>query len=110
MIHDLILGWLFKIKSEGWTKEKKYYESIHYLSSEGLPFESMKTVMEYMSSSNKYSDKDVQNCKEFMNRRSKSDRSHDWSEGDESILPGWKMRVTDSECKWTFFLSPENQQ
>ena len=54
----MFLGWLFKVKSEGWTKDKKYYESIHYLSSEGLPFESMKTVMEYMGSSNKYSERD----------------------------------------------------
>ena len=70
----------------------------------------MKTVMEYMGSSNKYSERDLQNCKEFMTRRSKSDRSHDWSDGDDTILPGWKMRVTDTESKMTFFLSPENQQ
>merc|ERR1712218_527553 len=37
-------GWMFKKVSEGWTKDKKWYSPLHYLSREGKTFESMKNV------------------------------------------------------------------
>ena len=103
-------GWLFKVRADGWTRDKKFYENIAYLSSEGLPFESMKTSMEYMSSSSKYTEKDLSNCKEFLLQRSKSDKSFDWEDGDDTILPGWKMRTCDTDSQRPFFLSPQNLQ
>ena len=59
-------GWLFKVIWEGWSKDKKFQQSVHYLSSEGLPFESMKSAMEYMSSSNRYNEQNITKCKEFL--------------------------------------------
>ena len=103
-------GWLFRVASDGWTKDKKFHEHIVYLSSEGLPFESMKLAMEYMSSSNKYAEKDLANCKEFLLSRSKSDKSFDWEEGDDTIPMGWKMRTCDTDSQRPFFLSPQNLQ
>ena len=103
-------GWIFKVIWEGWSKDKKFQQSIHYLSSEGLPFESMKSAMEYMSSSNRYNEQNISKCKEFLKSRSNSDKSYDWSDGDHTILPGWKMRVCETESQRQYFLSSEGIQ
>ena len=104
--------WMFKVKCDGWTKEKKFYENIHYLSSEGVPFESMRQAIDFMTSSKRYTEENVANCKEFLRLRSHSDKSFDWEEGDGTIPSGWKMRNTDSASDYhkQYFLSPEGIQ
>jgi len=104
-------GWIFKIISEGFTKDNKWYSTLHYLSSEGETFESMRTIIEHMKSNpSRYSERDMENCKEFLISQKSCDKKYEWKEGDASIPKGWKMRVSNSEQQWQFYLSPEGRQ
>merc|ERR1712098_1030235 len=98
----LPMGWLFKIRFEGFTKEKRFHENIHYLSTDGVTYESLKGVIEHLSSSQYYTDEDVEKAKEFVSNRNHSDKSYEWKIGDDSLPPNWKMRVSegDAEMEW----------
>ena len=37
-------------------------------------------------------------------------KKYDWTNGDETIPRNWKMRVSETENKWQFFLSPDGKQ
>ena len=100
-------GWMFKKVSEGWTKDKKWYSTLHYLSREGKVFESMKNVLLHIQNTAGYSKQDKENCKEFMQEQKPADIKYEWKEGGESVPKGWKTRVSDSEGEWEWILSPD---
>merc|ERR1719450_1000838 len=103
-------GWMFKIVCEGFTKDNKWYNTIFYLSKEGDQLESMKHVLEHMEKHEGYTEDDKENCKLFLETHKSSDKKYDWQEGDGTIPKNWKMRVSDTENKWQFFLSPQGKQ
>ena len=103
-------GWMYKIICEGFTKDNKWYNTISYFSREGVLLESMKHVLEHMENHKDYSEGDKENCKAFLETQKSSDRRYEWQEGDETIPKHWKMRVSDTENKWQFFLSPQGKQ
>ena len=102
--------WLFKIMCEGVTKDNKWYNTIFYLSREGNALESMKNVQDYMEKRKEYSKKDIDNCKLFLELHKSHDKKYEWNDGDETIPKNWKMRTSETEHKWQFFLSPEGKQ
>ena len=112
--HPLLpAGWLFKNVCEGFTKDKKWYSSLHYLTSEGLAFQSLSTVLDHLQSNPLYShcaQQAVRNCKEFLKEQKPADIKYKWQPGDHTLPEGWKMRISESENKWQFFLSPEGRQ
>merc|ERR1719357_238313 len=90
-------GWMFKKISEGYTKDKKWYSTLFYLSREGLAIESMKNVVTYIKETPGYSSEDIENCKKFIQEQKPADVKYEWGEGDETVPKGWKLRVSDSE-------------
>ena len=62
-------GWMFKKVSEGFTKDKKWYSTLHYLSCDGLSFENMKNMISHIKASSGYSQAHINNCKEFMQQQ-----------------------------------------
>ena len=103
-------GWLFKTISEGFTKDNKWYSTIHYISDEGITFESMKNIMEHLKSSSKYTQDDADKCQEFIKDKKSVLKKYEWSPGDETVPAGWKIRISESENKWKFLLSPDGRQ
>ena len=57
---------MFKQIAKGPTKDNKWYSTLHYLSDNGITFESMKTNLDHMKSLPKYSKVDVADCQEFL--------------------------------------------
>ena len=90
-------NWLFKVVCEGFTKDKKWYSSIHYFSDQGESFGSMKGVLEKLKEVG-VSSKVIENCKQFMLEQKPADVKYDWSDGDNTVPKGWKLRVSDGEC------------
>ena len=103
-------GWLYKIICEGYTKDNKWYNTISYFSSEDELLESMKHVQEHMEKHPRYDDNDIENTKIFLETQKSQEKKHNWEEGDETIPKNWKMRISETENKWQFFLSPEGKQ
>ena len=94
--HSLLpAGWMFKKISEGFTKDKKWYSTLHYLSREGQVFDSMKNVLAHFDNSPGYNKEDGERCKEFMQDQKPADIKHEWNEGDNTLPKGWKMRVSE---------------
>ena len=102
-------GWMFKIYWEGFTKEKEWTQNIRYLSREGVPYESMKNVLEFIVDRAGYSKTDVENCKEFVRVQNCPEKKFKWQPGDDSLPSGWKKRITEGEAKFEWFLSPDNR-
>ena len=92
-------GWMFKKISEGFTKDKKWYSTLHYFSREGQVFDSMKNVLAHLDSSAEYNKEDGEKCKEFLQDQKPAEIKHEWNEGDESLPDGWKMRVSEGELQ-----------
>ena len=103
-------GWMFKIVCEGFTKEDKWYNTIFYLSRDGEQLESMKHVIDHMEKNEEYSERDIENCKLFLETQKSSDKKYDWLPGDETLPRNWKMRFSNTENKWEFYLSPAGKQ
>ena len=78
-----------------------------YFSREGIVYHSMKHVMEFMSSSQAYTDQQVENCKEFLKSVVKfAERNYQWKEH-PSVPAGWKVRHSDGESESEQILSPQ---
>ena len=103
-------GWMFKVVSEGFTKDNKWWSTIFYFSKEGEIFESMKNVFEHMETLEEYTDQDKENCKTFLESQKSPDRKYEWQEGDESLPPSWKMRISEGDAEMEWILSPDNVQ
>ena len=101
--------WIFKFKGEDASKDKNPTStSITYLSREGHIFHSMKSIMDFMKTSMGYDEKDIENCKEFLKNVVRfAETKYQWQEGDDSVPPGWKVRVCDGETDREYILSPE---
>ena len=102
-------NWLFKVKCEGFTKEKKWYSSIHYFTEEGETIESMKNVLTKLKETNATSET-IENCNQFMMEQKPADVKYDWSDGDKTVPKGWKLRISESESEWQWMLSPDGAQ
>ena len=102
--------WLYKVHWEGHLKDGSYSENLVYFSREGVTCESNKTAVEYMRYSNDYDEKDELRCKEFAKKRNQDTQElrFNWIDGDDTIPSGWKMRKSEGEAKYEWFLSPEN--
>ena len=46
-----------------------------------------------MSTSEYYTETDIEKAKEFVCNRINLEKSYDWNESDGSVPTGWKMRV-----------------
>ena len=78
-----------------------------YFSREGEIYHSMRSVMEFMTTSADYTDNQVENCKEFLKSVVKyAERKHEWKES-PSVPSGWKVRDSDAENESEQILSPE---
>ena len=100
-------GWLFKKHFEG-----KKGVNVHYLSREGMVFESMKTLVDFLKNSKNYSSLDVKKAKEFLLElgQKASENRYDWIEGDDTLPRGWKFRMAEGDSEKEWILSPENVQ
>ena len=77
-----------------------------YFSREGEIYHSMKNVMEFMATSEAYTDQQVENCKEFLKTVVKfAERKYEWKES-HSVPPGWKVRDSENENESEQILSP----
>ena len=102
-------NWLFKVKCEGFTKDKKWYSSIHYFTEDGETIESMKNVLKKLTESNA-SAKVMEDCNQFIFEQKPVDAKYEWNKGDETVPKGWKLRISDSEAEWQWMLSPDGCQ
>ena len=105
----LPLGWMYKVKSEGVGPNGQWYSTIHFFSIEGMTFESMKSVLDFMQTSENYSEEDIENGKTFLGEQKAPEKKYKWKEGDESVPKGWKTRVSDGEGEWEWILSPDGK-
>ena len=101
--------WLFKVVCEGFTKDKKWYSTIHYLSDLGEALGSMKNVLKKLKDSGA-SDKILENCNKFMSEQKPADVKYEWNDGDNTVPKGWKLRISESEAEWQWMLSPDGAQ
>ena len=101
--------WLFKVVCEGFTKDKKWYSTIHYLSDLGEALGSMKNVLKKLKE-NGASDKILENCNQFMSEQKPADVKYEWNDGDNTVPKGWKLRISESEAEWQWMLSPDGAQ
>ena len=88
-------------------KDGKKSENIRYLSREGQPYESLKNVLEFMSSKPYYTSGDTEKCKEFAKIMREPSKKYDWNDGDDSLPANWKMRVSGGDAEMEWILSPE---
>ena len=102
-------NWLFKVVCEGFTKDKKWYSTIHYFSDQGDTFVSMKGVLKRLKEVGA-SPKVIENCNQFMLEQKPANVKYDWSEGDDTVPKGWKLRISESESEWQWMLNPEGFQ
>ena len=89
-------NWLFKVKSEGFTKDKKWYSSIHYFTEAGETIESFKNVLTKLKEMNA-SEETIEKCNQFIAEQKPADVKYDWQDGDNTVPKGWKLRVSDGE-------------
>ena len=91
--------WIFKWIGDNAKRDKAANSTTFtLLSKEGEVLHSMKSAMEMMKKSPNYTDKDVDNGKEFL--RSVvcyGEKKFTWKEGDESLPKGWKQRLVIKE-------------
>ena len=106
----LPVDWLIR-KSEGQTNGI-YDVDYWYLSVEGNLFRSTKTVVEFMSENENYSQEDIDKISTTLEQERKVVRQqkYDWMDGDPSVPPGWKVRVIEGKTRKTFFLSEDGNQ
>merc|ERR1719319_270829 len=103
-------GWMFKVIWEGFVKDKEWTQTVRYLSRESGTFDSMKGVIDYLTScESDYSESDVQRCKEFLVEQKAPEKKYNWSDGGDSLPAGWKSRVSEGEAKMEWILSPEGR-
>ena len=102
-------GWMYKVKSEGMAPGNKWYSTIHYLSREGTTFESMKSLLDFIQTSEEYSEKDIENGKAFLAEQKAPEKKYEWNDGGDYLPAGWKSRVSEGESKMEWFLSPEGR-
>ena len=102
-------NWLFKVVCEGFTKDKKWYSTIHYLSKEGSTFESMKSVLDFIQTSGEYSEQDVENGKAFLAEQKAPEKKYEWNDCGDHLPAGWKTRVSEGDSKMEWILSPEGR-
>ena len=77
-----------------------------YFSREGEIYHSMKNVMEFMATSEAYTDQQVENCKEFMKSVVKfAEKKFEWKES-PSVPAGWRVRDSERENESEQILSP----
>ena len=67
----------------------------------------MKTVTEFLEDSPLYSEEDIEKCKEFLKSQKEPSKKYTWNDGDESLPPNWKMRVSEGDAEMEWILSPE---
>ena len=101
-------NWLFKVRCEGFTKDKKWYSTIHYFTEDGETIESMKNVLIKLKEISA-SAKTIENCNQFIAEQKPAEVKYDWKDGGESVPKGWKTRVSDSEGEWEWILSPDGK-
>ena len=108
------------LKFEGWEEDsllpnnwrlKKTDDTENYslLTGDGDVFNSQKTALEFMESSqDEYNEEDIKNLKMLFDSESRQNRQqrYDWGE-DDTVPPGWKTRVVDGKMKKKFFLAPD---
>ena len=99
---------MYRFKGESAGREKsKTGTAMTYFSREGVVYHSMKNLMEFLATSDAYTEKDVDNCKEFMKSVVKfAERKYEWKE-DPSVPPGWRIRDSDGEQESEQILSPD---
>ena len=102
-------NWLFKVKCEGFTKDKKWYSSIHYFTEAGETIESFKNVLTKLKELNA-SEETIEKCNQFIAEQKPADVKYDWQDGDETVPKGWKLRISESEAEWQWMLSPDGKQ
>ena len=77
-----------------------------YFSREGETYHSMKNVMEFMSTSDSYTEQQVEDCKEFLKSVVKfAEKKYEWKES-PSVPAGWKVRDSEAETESEQILSP----
>ena len=77
-----------------------------YFSREGEVYHSMKNVMEFMATSEAYTDQQVENCKEFLKSVVKfAEKKYEWKES-PSVPAGWRVRDSEKENESEQILSP----
>ena len=94
--HNLLpKDWILKWVGDNAKRDKSASSTTFTLmSKEGEVFHSMKSSMEMMKKNPRYTEKDIDNCKEFL--RSVvcyGEKKFTWKEGDESLPKGWKSRL-----------------
>ena len=83
---------------------------VRYLSREGGSFDSMKGVIDHLTSGESdYKESDVLRCKEFLAEQKAPEKKYNWSDGGAALPAGWKSRVSDGEAKMEWILSPEGR-
>ena len=103
--------WMYKVHWEGFTKDNRYGENIIYLSEEGQSFQSMKSVLEYMESSERYSPEDAARCQQFLDERRKLTMNTRYQWQSSSTVPaGWKIRRSEGKSDMQYVLSPSGNQ
>ena len=77
-----------------------------YFSREGEVYHSMKNVMEFMATSEAYTDQQVENCKEFLKSVVKfAEKKYEWKDS-PSVPAGWRVRDSEKENESEQILSP----
>ena len=102
-------GWQFKVVWEGVLGNGRKSQTIHYLSRECQPFESIKQVKDFMISCDDYSEEDLRKCNEFLRLQNKPDEIYTWMDGGDSLPPGWKTRTSEGEAEWKWILSVDGR-
>jgi len=102
----LPLGWRMR-KSENYSNGVL---DVDYtlMSKEGEIYNSLKTAVEFMESTDKYSDEDIVQIRTLYENESKQNRQqkYDWAE-DPTVPSGWKTRTVDGKMNKKFFLAPD---
>jgi len=102
-------GWMWKQNSsQDQTRTKTKSVQVSILSVEAHLFESYKSAVNFIETSNKYDVEDVENFNDFMSENSNKRRQSmaDWKEVN-SLPYGWKTKMGGSK---QFFISPDGLQ
>ena len=77
-----------------------------YFSREGEIYHSMKNVMEFMATSEAYTEQQLEDCKEFLKSVVRfAEKKYEWKES-SSVPSGWKVRDSEAENESEQILSP----
>ena len=111
-------GWeIDKNLPKGWRIRYSFSSvestNLSLLSAEGIEFKSYKPAIEFMKSSDRYSESDVNDLKVLIEEKCIIRRQSikDWYE-DETVPPGWKVRIArgKADAGKQFYLSPTGKQ